>query len=94
LVAAPPGVGKGCLSACANEAGGYASEAGADAIFEGSLDSEGVLPIILGMLDWIAAFSGPIPGASPAECGNCSEQNLGMAQWEARRYAETPAKIG
>jgi S-ribosylhomocysteine lyase len=64
------------------------------AIFEGDRDSEGVLPVILEMLDWIAAFSGPIPGASPAECGNYSEQNLNMAQWEARRYAETLRHAG
>jgi S-ribosylhomocysteine lyase len=46
------------------------------------------------MLDWIIAFSGSIPGASPAECGNYSEQNLNMAQWEARRYAETLRHAG
>jgi S-ribosylhomocysteine lyase len=47
------------------------------------------------MLDWIAAFDGPIPGAAPAECGNWREQNLDMAKWEARRYAgvlENPGK--
>ena len=63
-------------------------------IFEGDLNSEAVLPIVLEMLDWIAAFSGPIPGAAPAECGNYSEQNLGMAQWEVRRYAETLRNTG
>jgi S-ribosylhomocysteine lyase len=64
------------------------------AIFEGDRNSEGVLPVVLEMLDWIIAFSGPIPGAAPAECGNYSEQNLGMAQWEARRYAETLRNAG
>ncbi|MDR2019917.1 MAG: S-ribosylhomocysteine lyase [Treponema sp.] len=56
------------------------------AILEGNLDSETALPLIREMLDWIEAFDGPIPGASPAECGNYSEQNLNMAKWEARRY--------
>jgi S-ribosylhomocysteine lyase len=56
-------------------------------ILEGSLNSEGALPLLREMLDWIAAFNGPIPGAAPAECGNYSEQNLNMAKWEARRYA-------
>jgi S-ribosylhomocysteine lyase len=56
-------------------------------ILEGSLTSEEVLPLIREMLDWIIAFQGAIPGAAPAECGNYSEQNLNMAQWEARRYA-------
>jgi S-ribosylhomocysteine lyase len=56
-------------------------------IFEGDLKSEDVLPVIREMLDWIAAFEGPIPGAAAAECGNWREQNLDMAKWEARRYA-------
>ena len=58
------------------------------AIFEGDLGSEAALPLILEMLDWIIAFEGPIPGAAAAECGNWREQNLDMAKWEARRYAE------
>jgi S-ribosylhomocysteine lyase len=56
-------------------------------ILEGDLDSTGVLPLVREMLDWIIAFEGPIPGATPAECGNYSEQNLSMAKWEAKRYA-------
>jgi S-ribosylhomocysteine lyase len=61
-------------------------------ILEGDLSSPDVLPLIREMLDWITAFDGPIPGAAPAECGNYSEQNLGMAKWEARRYAAVLAK--
>jgi S-ribosylhomocysteine lyase len=63
-------------------------------IFEGDLRSEDALPIVREMLDWIIAFSGTIPGAAPAECGNYSEQNLNMAQWEARRYAEVLKNAG
>ncbi|MDR3160179.1 MAG: S-ribosylhomocysteine lyase [Spirochaetaceae bacterium] len=57
-------------------------------ILEGDRTSPEVLPLIGEMLDWIIAFEGPIPGAAPAECGNWQEQNLDMAKWEARRYAE------
>jgi S-ribosylhomocysteine lyase len=57
------------------------------AIFEGQLAPEDVLPVLREMLDWILSFEGPIPGAAPGECGNWREQNLEMAQWEARRYA-------
>jgi S-ribosylhomocysteine lyase len=56
-------------------------------IFAGDYTSRDLLPLIREMLDWIAAFEGPIPGAAPAECGNWQEQNLAMAKWEARRYA-------
>jgi S-ribosylhomocysteine lyase len=64
-------------------------------ILEGDLSSADVLPLVREMLDWIAAFEGPIPGAAPAECGNWQEQNLDMARWEAKRYAgvlKNPAK--
>ncbi|MDR0539874.1 MAG: S-ribosylhomocysteine lyase [Spirochaetaceae bacterium] len=56
-------------------------------IFEGDRSSEEMRPLIIEMLDWIAAFKGDIPGAHPQECGNYLEQNLSMAQWEAARYA-------
>ncbi|MDR1301132.1 MAG: S-ribosylhomocysteine lyase [Treponema sp.] len=56
-------------------------------ILEGELSSPEVLPLLREMLDWILAFKGAIPGAAAAECGNWQEQNLDMAQWEARRYA-------
>jgi S-ribosylhomocysteine lyase len=57
------------------------------AIFEGDLSSPDVIPLIREMLEFIAGFDGPIPGASAAECGNWREQNLDMAKWEAHRYA-------
>ena len=57
-------------------------------ILEGELVSRDILPLLNEMLDWVLAFRGAIPGASPAECGNYQEQNLDMAQWEARRYSE------
>ena len=57
-------------------------------IFEGSLSSQDTLSVIREMFEWIAAFSGSIPGAAPDECGNWRDHNLEMAQWEARRYLE------
>jgi S-ribosylhomocysteine lyase len=56
-------------------------------ILEGDHKSESLLALLREMLGWIEQFNGPIPGASPAECGNWSEQNLDMAKWECRRYA-------
>jgi S-ribosylhomocysteine lyase len=56
-------------------------------ILEGDRTSPEILPLLREMLDWIISFEGAIPGAAPAECGNWREQNLEMAQWEARRYA-------
>jgi S-ribosylhomocysteine lyase len=56
-------------------------------ILEGDRGSPEVLPLIRELLDWIGAFTGDIPGAAAAECGNWREQNLDMAKWEAARYA-------
>ena len=56
-------------------------------ILEGDLNSKVVLPLIKEMLEWIITFEDTIPGASAKECGNWQEQNLEMAKWEARRYA-------
>jgi S-ribosylhomocysteine lyase len=67
---------------------------GCYAIFEGDLSSEDLLPLVREMLDWILAFEGPIPGAAASECGNWREQNLDMAKWEARRYAEVLKNAG
>jgi S-ribosylhomocysteine lyase len=63
-------------------------------IVEGGLESKDILSLLGEMAAWILAFDGPIPGASPAECGNWSEQNLNMAKWEIRRYGEVLKNAG
>jgi len=57
-------------------------------IVEGDRDSRAVLPLLREMMDFVIGFEGEIPGATPAECGNWQDQNLNMAKWECRRYAE------
>ena len=52
----------------------------------GALEAGDALPLVRRMLEFILDFSGQIPGASPAECGNWQEQNLDMAKYYARRY--------
>jgi len=54
----------------------------------GDLTSENVYDLIIKVCDFIINFSGDIPGAKPEECGNCSEQNLAMAQYYIRKYKE------
>ncbi|MDR2509837.1 MAG: S-ribosylhomocysteine lyase [Spirochaetaceae bacterium] len=55
-------------------------------ILEGDITSREISSLVIQLMDWVVAFEGEIPGASPAECGNYSEQNLNMAKWEASRY--------
>ena len=38
------------------------------------------------MCDFVIGFEGDIPGASPVECGNYSEQNLTMAKYYIKKY--------
>ncbi len=64
------------------------------AIFAKDMDAAAALPLVRELYEWIAAYAGPVPGASAAECGNWRDQNLDMAQWEARKYLEVLAAAG
>ena len=55
-------------------------------ILEGDLESEDVIPVITRMFEFIRDYRGEVPGASPRDCGNYLDQNLGMANWLADRY--------
>ena len=44
------------------------------------------LQLIKDAFRYIADFWGRIPGASPAECGNCLEHNLPQAKEEAKEF--------
>ena len=52
----------------------------------GNLSPEDIYGEVIAMCDFILSFEGDIPGASPAECGNYSEQNLSMAKYYIARY--------
>lgn len=52
----------------------------------GDLTSQDVFPLIVEMCRFILDFEGQIPGATPVECGNYSEQNLGMAKYYIANY--------
>ena len=54
----------------------------------GDLTSEEVFPIVSDMCNFILSYEGEIPGATPAECGNYSEQNLSMAKYYIKKYKD------
>lgn len=58
----------------------------------GDLCSEDVFPLVCDMCDFIVSYEGEIPGATPAECGNYSEQNLNMAKYYIKKYRESLVK--
>ena len=50
------------------------------------LESSDVYKMIVDMCEFIINFEGEIPGATPIECGNWSEQNLALAKEYTKRY--------
>ncbi|MBQ8267729.1 MAG: S-ribosylhomocysteine lyase [Clostridia bacterium] len=52
----------------------------------GDLTSQDVFDLVIDMCDFVLNFEGDIPGASPIECGNYSEQNLNMAKYYIKKY--------
>ncbi|MBQ8266890.1 MAG: S-ribosylhomocysteine lyase [Clostridia bacterium] len=52
----------------------------------GDLKSQDVYDLVTQMCDFVINFDGEIPGASPVECGNYSEQNLNMAKYYITKY--------
>ncbi|MEE1239165.1 MAG: S-ribosylhomocysteine lyase [Acutalibacteraceae bacterium] len=58
----------------------------------GNLRSEDVFPLVTDMCDFIIDYEGEIPGATPVECGNYSEQNLDMAKYYIKKYKESLLK--
>jgi S-ribosylhomocysteine lyase len=55
-------------------------------LFAGKWTSQDVLPVLKEFFQWVLDFVGEVPGAAAAECGNWRDHNLGMAQWEARKF--------
>lgn len=52
----------------------------------GDLESCDIYETVISMCDFILGFTGEIPGATPMECGNYSEQNLSMAKYYISKY--------
>jgi len=52
----------------------------------GDLKPEDIYETVINMCDFIIDFNGEIPGATPVECGNYSEQNLNMAKFYIAKY--------
>ena len=58
-------------------------------ILAGAAPAETVLGLMIEVFDFIAGFEGDIPGATPAECGNCTDMDLPAAKLRAARYRDT-----
>ncbi len=52
----------------------------------GKLEASDIYDLVVDMCDFILGFEGDIPGATPSECGNYSEQSLPMAKYYISKY--------
>ena len=57
-------------------------------ILKGKLESKDIVEIMKELYKFMAEFKGDIPGATAIECGNYLDQNLPMANYEAKKYLE------
>ncbi len=57
-------------------------------ILAGDLTPHDIFPLVKKMTQFILDFEGPIPGASPRDCGNYLDTNLSMAKYHARKYMD------
>ena len=55
--------------------------------------SEEVLPLVLECFQFVANYSGAIPGASAVECGNYRDMDLEMANEYAKTYCDVLTNI-
>lgn len=57
-------------------------------LMQGDMTSKDVLPLIKETMEFVAAFQGEIPGATPRDCGNYSFMDLDAAKVAARTYID------
>ena len=55
-------------------------------LLAGEWSSRDILPLMVELYRFIRDFRGKVPGASPRDCGNYLDMNLGMANYLAERY--------
>ena len=55
-------------------------------LLAGDLTSEEIVPLIRRTFLFMRDYEGEIPGATPRDCGNYLDQNLGMAKYLSERF--------
>lgn len=55
-------------------------------LLAGDLTSKEIVPLMVEMYEFIRDFKDAVPGASPKDCGNYLDMNLGMANYLANKY--------
>lgn len=57
-------------------------------LLAGDYESKDIVPLMVEMYEFIRDFKDEVPGASPKDCGNYLDMNLGMANYLAKKYLD------
>lgn len=57
-------------------------------LLAGDYTSEDIMPLMVEMYEFIRDYKDEVPGASPKDCGNYLDMNLGMANYLAAKYLD------
>ena len=57
-------------------------------ILAGDYESKDIVPLMVETFEFIRDFQGEVPGASPKDCGNYLDMNLGMAKYLAKKFLD------
>jgi len=55
-------------------------------LLAGDYESKDIVKLVTEMFEFIRDFKGEVPGASPRDCGNYLDMNLGMAKYLAKKF--------
>jgi len=57
-------------------------------LLAGDYESKDIVGLVTKMFEFIRDFKDEVPGASPKDCGNYLDMNLGMANYLAKKYLD------
>lgn len=57
-------------------------------LLAGDYSSRDIVPLVTEMFEFIRDYRDEVPGASPKDCGNYLDMNLGMANYLAAKYLD------
>ena len=57
-------------------------------LLAGDYESRDIVPLMIDMFEFIRDFHDEVLGASPKDCGNYLDMNLGMANYLAKKYLD------
>ena len=57
-------------------------------LLAGDYESGDIVPLMIERFEFIRDFHDEVPGASPKDCGNYLDMNLGMANYLAKKYLD------